>query len=788
MIQDRLYNRIRTLPERFLYSMSISKKKRFEGCLIGGAIGDALGYPVEFISEQAIFSRYGEKGICTLEEAGDPAVISDDTQMTLFAAHALIYDRKHPNVAWDKALRTAYREWYVTQTHDESLLIDGKPQMEIYYDKRLHKNRAPGNTCLTSIRSYIEDPKIKYAENNSKGCGTVMRAAPYGLAVNYNPVYSYGDAGKQAYMLSKVDAMITHGHEDAWKASATLATIIFYIVHYWADTDKRLQEVIGQCLGMWETDSCVRKAITLAEDTTIGDLDAIHQLGEGWVADEALAIAIFCAVRYQDDFAKAIRVSVNHKGDSDSTGAICGNILGAWLGMDEVRKAFDLNHLEMRDLIMKTADELYYAITGEKESSDPEPIVLDVKKILANDRIAFYRTPDRKHLVDIRGDETYKTGVYRLIEGTDQWEEDPELSATFLWDIPRGEHDAFLPKEVGSELSLYAFIRSSKQIFQPQNYRYYVHFNEKGIAIRNEPETYHLNLPRGWKSLSQNYMEPAYGFMLEMIQSSKYKDALKAPTIKYQELSLQDFNSLSLTECLRFLLFYFRGGLQYGQSTFCHFWDEGKTEAVLLRLEKLIREELSGKEDSSDNAPRAEKLKEEAAPYTLAMLEKIANETYTGIQMFARDVDLNPELAKLYKPGMIICEKGFTDATFRFMGMATSHRFVILSNHMANMAGFEHGTNWGLHMAKAGSHFKVLGQSECKGKVGIFLLHLPDGEDWKAWRSAVFSTDEQLYQMAVQRFNAKCNADILPELNTPAWRDRCAAPLGMDESGNLFEF
>lgn len=73
-------------------------------------------------------------------------------------------------------------------------------------------------------------------------------------------------------------------------------------------------------------------AITLANDLTVSDLDAIHLLGEGWVAEEALAIAVFCAVRYQDDFAKAIRVSVNHKGDSNSTGAICGNLLGAWLG------------------------------------------------------------------------------------------------------------------------------------------------------------------------------------------------------------------------------------------------------------------------------------------------------------------------------------------------------------------------------------------------------------------------------------------------------------------------
>ena len=77
-------------------------------------------------------------------------------------------------------------------------------------------------------------------------------------------------------------------------------------------------------------------AVKLARDPAVSDLDGIHALGEGWVAEEALAIAVFCAVRYQHDFADAIRAAVNHKGDSDSTGAICGNILGAWLGKEAV--------------------------------------------------------------------------------------------------------------------------------------------------------------------------------------------------------------------------------------------------------------------------------------------------------------------------------------------------------------------------------------------------------------------------------------------------------------------
>ena len=105
--------------------------------------------------------------------------------------------------------------------------------------------------------------------------------------------------------------------------------------------------------------SLIDKAVMLADRESVADLDAIHMLGEGWVAEEALAIAVFCAVRHQDDFAAAIRAAVNHKGDSDSTGAICGNILGTWLGKEAVEQAFDLEKLELRDVTETIARDLY---------------------------------------------------------------------------------------------------------------------------------------------------------------------------------------------------------------------------------------------------------------------------------------------------------------------------------------------------------------------------------------------------------------------------------------------
>ena len=167
--------------------------------------------------------------------------------------------------------------------------------------------------------------------------------------------------------------------------------------------------------------------------------------------------------------------------------------------------------------------------------------------------------------------------------------------------------------------------------------------------------------------------------------------------------------------------------------------------------------------------------------------EKAANDVFPGLQMFVRDVDLPSVCAEKYQPGMIIKERAFTDASYRVMGMITTHRYAILSNHMHNFGPFEHGTNWGLFVAQRDSHYKVLDIYEFKGKVQIALLHLPNDEQWKMFQNVEFSIEEKVIEMARQRFENKAFAEPMPELSTNEWLDRCRFPLGMDENGNLFD-
>lgn len=73
--------------------------------------------------------------------------------------------------------------------------------------------------------------------------------------------------------------------------------------------------------------------------------------------EEAIAIAIYCALKEKTDFRKALILSVNHDGDSDSTGAITGNILGAYLGLDAIPAEW-VQRVEFADVIFQLADDL----------------------------------------------------------------------------------------------------------------------------------------------------------------------------------------------------------------------------------------------------------------------------------------------------------------------------------------------------------------------------------------------------------------------------------------------
>lgn len=221
------------------------------------------------------------------------------------------------------------------------------------------ENRAPGTTCVHAIMKQREG-SIDNPLNDSKGCGGIMRIAPVALYLNRT-----GDRNRMqdVFEVASEVAALTHGHELGWLSSGMAAYIINQVAYRKVTVEEATRRAIGFVKEHYsdrkyskELISIVERALLLAK-TTSDDVENIRSLGEGWVAEETLAIAIYCSVKYQDDFSKALCVAVNHDGDSDSTGAVTGNILGAYLGYEKIPAQWKEN-LECADVIDEIAVDL----------------------------------------------------------------------------------------------------------------------------------------------------------------------------------------------------------------------------------------------------------------------------------------------------------------------------------------------------------------------------------------------------------------------------------------------
>ena len=336
------------------------------GCMLGGALGDALGYPVEFMSADQIKKNYGRNGIVDPDSRSDLklALISDDTQMTLFTAEGILWAdalgaRKELS-SYTTYVFYAYQRWLFTQTkgiasreYSHVLDKDGANASKLLRERELFANRAPGNTCLSALKQAAGHNygRLIHKINDSKGCGGVMRVAPAGL-------YFCRDS-ERAFRMAAEFAAITHTHPTGYLSAGVLGAIIAELASG-SDLDEAV-DVAMYILREYEGCTETYRALSSARNLDAGDVppvEAVRRLGSGWVAEEALAIAVYCALCHYDDPADAMRLAVNHDGDSDSTGAICGNIMGAYLGEERLPKKW-LKKLQLCGVIRDTAEELF---------------------------------------------------------------------------------------------------------------------------------------------------------------------------------------------------------------------------------------------------------------------------------------------------------------------------------------------------------------------------------------------------------------------------------------------
>ncbi|WP_306916431.1 MULTISPECIES: ADP-ribosylglycohydrolase family protein [unclassified Arthrobacter] len=363
-------------------------ESRIHGCLLGGALGDSLGYAVEFEDISAIRAKFGPAGLQDFSALDGGSHISDDTQLTLYTVDGLLEALEWANSGvgadTNACLWLAYLRWLATQGVPVPEAAPFQPPRWIDSHQVLKHRRAPGNACLSGLATGEMGTFYRPVNPDSKGCGTVMRSAPFGLLPYI--------AAEAVYKFSADAASLTHGHPAARQSAGVFSLLIQALA-----SGRGLREAAAGALGRLDEgllhkgeapdpDLVARLEAALRLSATGHLLDPeelVRELGEGWVAEEALAVALYAVLATapqptapdaaaaeqaapagdpEAHFRAAIALAVNHSGDSDSTASIAGNILGTFYG-EECLPAAWLEALEAPEVIRGMASRLA-AVTG----------------------------------------------------------------------------------------------------------------------------------------------------------------------------------------------------------------------------------------------------------------------------------------------------------------------------------------------------------------------------------------------------------------------------------------
>ena len=334
--------------------------ERILGCIVGGAVGDGFGYAVEFDRHDTITKQHGPDGLREPVFDQGRLVVSDDTQMTLFTIEGLARAaQRDPELGIESVVdevHGAYQRWLATQ--GASLEFPDPPRGLIEFNA-LWNRRAPGNTCLSALMSGRRGT-IEHPLNDSKGCGGVMRAAPLGLIEALSV--------DRAFELATATAAITHGHPSGYWPAGALAMIIRDVLRG-TPLDAavaRATAVVADRDGGQETAAALELAVELAAAAVGGDgnrdrdrdgVRDVNRIGDGWVGEEALAIAVYAA-SVADSMSEAIQIATNHDGDSDSTASIAAQLWGATYGLESLPHAW-ARRLDVFDPVVTMAHTLW---------------------------------------------------------------------------------------------------------------------------------------------------------------------------------------------------------------------------------------------------------------------------------------------------------------------------------------------------------------------------------------------------------------------------------------------
>ena len=339
-------------------------RERFVGSVLGASVGEALGTPITGDSWQEIQTRHGERGLADYVPAGHPSGrLGSDTQIMLFSLEGMIrgnVSRRRSDTA-DPArhIQHAYQRWLHTQhlswprAAGEFLTSTPEPDGWLVKQRALCQTRNPGRTMMRTLIAFAKGQQSmgtpEHPVSDSQGSAALMRAVPATLW-SHDP--------EEIFRVAMNTATLTHGDPVAYLSTGALAVLVFRLMR---GEDLRTAadlaaEQAAKHAGHEEVTRRLHAATWLADSGESGPAIIETHLGSGRTAAEALAIGLFAALSSGGDFDNGLRVAVNHSGNSATSGAVCGSLVGALTGADDIPERW-LASLELYEVIERLAQD-----------------------------------------------------------------------------------------------------------------------------------------------------------------------------------------------------------------------------------------------------------------------------------------------------------------------------------------------------------------------------------------------------------------------------------------------
>jgi ADP-ribosylglycohydrolase len=332
-------------------------RSRVRGCLLGGAIGDALGAAVSGLSLEEIRAAHGVEAVTDFVPVhGRRGAVTSVTQLTLFTVDGLIRAQvRRDTGAWHPPtdVHRAHLRWAATQSDwgpDERRTENGWLAQQEW----LYTRRAPTRECLNGFgdttMGTLDQPKNPAARDSA----ALTRSAPFGLLVGWEP--------QLVLQLAVECAAQTHGHPIALLSAGALAVVVHGLAR--GETlDGSVQQalaLLAERPGHEQVTDALQQALGSVRQGIPGPA-LIEALGDTDSAEEVLAVAVYCAL-VGEDVRHGLRLAVNHSGPSAATGALCGVLLGVLHGETALPPAW-LAELEGRATLLELADDFAMEMT-----------------------------------------------------------------------------------------------------------------------------------------------------------------------------------------------------------------------------------------------------------------------------------------------------------------------------------------------------------------------------------------------------------------------------------------